>query len=272
MIKVLFRPGCYGTFLTKCLYKLTDLNEYRDRDFSFDAHGSSHDYRQIVSKEKSIVCGHDETLNIEETDKVIVILPLIEHQLDYFDNQFRKQEKEHLCKYIHLLYPNDEIEKKLSQNWNYPHQLDNHTPQWILREWCSFWIKDCLSRSYDALRYEKFTNANKINTQNIFENLADVIFLLAEKLNLKVLVGVDEMNSIQKKFVDAQQLHNIQKKCVAWVDDVIENRNSTSPCLTIFDQSYVQHLLREKGYEIRCNELNAFPSSAEELRALIYHV
>lgn len=272
MIKVIFPPGCYGTFLSKCLYKFTDLNQSNTNDFVFDQFGSSHDFRNEQSSKKIIAFGHEETLKVNKTDKVIVILPCPEHKLDYFDNQFFKQQKKHLCNYIYSLGNSNEIQQKLSQNWNYHKKFGDDTPLWILREWCSFWIQDCLDHGYDPLRYEKFDGAIKINTQNIFENLENVILLLANKLELKVLADSNSIKIVHKNFVESQILHGIQKKCMTWVNDILQNNKSDSPCLTIFDESYVQYLLREKGFEIQCDGLNSFPDDATQMRNLIYHV
>lgn len=271
MIKVLFPPGCYGTFLTKCLYKLTTLNQTKDYSFVFDEFGSSHDYR-FSNNRHLIDCGHLETLSVEPVDNLVVIVPSEHHQLDYFDNQFWKSEKNHICNYIHTLYDSSEVENKLCQDWNYSGQLTNNTPAWILREWCSFWVQDCLNHSYNVQKYQSFDQAMYVSTQDIFENLSTVMFTLANKLSLTVIVDELKIAEIQEDFVKNQQLHGIQKKCQDWVDDIIEGTDSISPCLTIFDEAFVQHLLRQYRYEIKCNELNLYPTNASEFNRIIYHV
>jgi hypothetical protein len=271
MIKVFFPPGCYGTFLTKCLYKLTTLNQTKDYNFVFDEFGSSHDYR-LSNNRHLIDCGHLETLSVDPSDDLVVIMPCEQHQLDYFDNQFWKNEKKHICNYIHTLYDSNEVQTKLFQAWNYSEQLTDSTPAWILREWCSFWIHDCLNKSYRVQKYQEFAQATYINTQDIFKNLSKVIFMLANKLSLTVSVDESKIEEIQKNFVQNQQLHGIQKKCQAWVIDIIEGKDSISPCQTIFDEAFVQHLLRQHSYEVKCNDLNLYPTNAIDFKKIIYRV
>ena len=272
MINVLFPPGCYGTFLTKCLYSLTNLNQQKDYCFEFDKFGSSHSHRRNKESRHVINCGHLETLDVNPSDKLVVILPCQNHKLDYLDNQFWKQENKQIVGYLHSMYNPNEIKVKLSQSWNYHDDLSTETPTWILREWCSFWINDCLNAGYDFLKYQKFDYATYITTNDIFEDLEDVIFVLAKKLELKVQVTGTQIREIQEKFKQSQLLHNIQKKCLVWVDNVIEKHNADSPCLTVFDEAFVQHLLRQNGYEIQCDQLNVFPKNSVDLNSIIYHV
>lgn len=270
MINVLFPPGCYGTFLAKCLYKLTSLNQTGDCNFVFDEYGSSHDHR-LINTRHIINYGH--VINyINPMDSLVVIVPCKHHYLDYFDNQFCKNEKEHICNYIHTLYSANEVQYKLLQSWNYSDPLTDNTPTWILREWCSFWIHDCLDQSYSVQKYQGFDRATYVSTQEIFKNLYTLVSNLAADLSLTVTVDKQEIAKIQKNFVKNQKLHGIQKKCQLWVRDIIEGKNSISPCRTIFDEAFVQHLLRTHGYEIKCNELNLYPTNASEFNKIIYYV
>jgi len=274
MIKVLYPPGCYGTFLTKCLYKLTSLNQTGDCDFVFDEYGSSHDYYydRLTDTQNVIIHGHIENLSVDPTDSVVVIMPCKNHHLDYFDNTFYKAAKEKICEYIHQFFDSSEVQFKLLNFWNHSGQLTDNTPNWILREWCSFWIHDCLDQCYNAQKYQRFDRATYVSTQEIFQNLPTLMSKLAATLSLTVTVDQLEIEEIQKNFVKNQRLYLIQKKCQSWVFDIIEGKNSISPCQTIFDEAFVQHLLRKHGYEIKCNELNLYPTNAFEFKKLIYYV
>ena len=50
----------------------------------------------------------------------------------------------------------------------------------------------------------------------------------------------------------------------------ITNNNTDSPCQTLIDEAYVQHSLREQGYEIQCDGLDTFPTNSRDLREIIY--
>jgi hypothetical protein len=74
----------------------------------------------------------------------------------------------------------------------------------------------------------------------------------------------------QQQWIAQQRYHNSQHRCNAWVEDILNDRNTPTPCQTILDEAYVQHCLREQGYEIRCDGLNNFPKTSSELKELIY--
>jgi len=272
MIKILFPPGCYGTFLTKCLYYFSDLNKDLNKiNFSFDANGSSHDFR-LNSRSKNIIkCGHVETLQIDLLkDKIITLLPNNLHHLDYFDNQYIKNEFEQTVKYIHSHFSSEEINKKLQTCWNYNGNYNHNTPKWIVREWTSFWINDCLKKSYNVDRYREILSIGQYDVNEIFNNLYLLIETIIQVLDLKLVASKQEIDQTQYKFVQHQRLHNIQLKCQEWVYNIIQGNNVNSPCVTIFDEAYVQMLLRTQGYEIQCDGLNDFPSDSSKMSHIIY--
>jgi hypothetical protein len=99
--------------------------------------------------------------------------------------------------------------------------------------------------------------------------------LLIEKiiqdLGLKLMVTEEIIKQVQIKFIQHQKLHNIQLKCHTWVDSIIKGiENKNSPCITIFDEAYVQMLLRNQGYEIQCHELNDFPKNSSDMIRVTY--
>lgn len=272
MIKIIFPPGSYGTFLTKCLYHFSNLNNNLDKiNFLFDANGSSHDFRLNNCSKNLIKCGHIETLDIDYfVDRVITMLPDSQHYLDYFDNQFIKQEFEQTVKYINNYFSFEEINKKLQTSWNYTGNYDHNTPKWIVREWTSFWINDCLIESYNTDKYQKILSLEYYNVNEIFDNLYLLIEKIAKTLNLKLIASKQEIDQTQLKFVQHQRLHNIQLKCQEWVYNITQGNNVSSPCVTIFDEAYVQMLLRTRGYEIKCEGLNDFPSDSSKMLEIIY--
>ena len=74
----------------------------------------------------------------------------------------------------------------------------------------------------------------------------------------------------QSNWITRQRYHNSQQRCNTWIQDVLSNNDTVSPCQTMLDEAYIQHCLREKGYEIRCDGLDVFPTTSRDLRELIY--
>lgn len=268
MIKVIFAPGSYGTFLTSCLYKLTDLNQSSDRELVFDQKGSSHHNRDNINSSQVIRCGHLE-LKIDSNDQVVVIVPHEDHKLDYYDNQFTKQENSDVISYILGQVNQTVINDKLLSHWKV-HGLCANTPTWVVREWCSFWIQSCLDNGYDIESYKNLPACVHISTVDITENLVRTLAFLFDKLNLRAQVDTSTLIELQDRFIRNQKFNNMQIKCQQWINDTVQGFDSMSPCQTVFDESFVQHLLRLRGYEILCDGLNSFPTTASDLGRLIY--
>jgi hypothetical protein len=272
MIKVIFPPGGYGTYLARCIYTYTNLRQEEFVQLEFDTHGSSHAYRQIKESKKYIQCEHIDTFVPDVDSKIIVVLPNRDHSLDYYNNQFHKQEHGQLVSYLTSNFTSEEISNKLTQHWNFNKTLSENTPTWILREWCSFWLEDGWNYGYNRDRYGGLKSDIQIDTQDLVE-LFDTIFLnLITKLNLTLTVDPCIIKKTHVEFRCSQKFHNSQLKSKEWVNCIINNEPMVINCPTIFTEAYIQKLLRDKGYEIYCDNLNIFPTLSTDMKKLIYQV
>ncbi len=271
MIKIIFPPGCYGTYFSRCLYNYTDLSSCNEINFEFCEDGSSHLFRDHDQSKKLIWYGHLEDTVLTPQDTVITILPVHDHYLDYYNNQFVKWEKSNVISYLQTQVIDREMKLKLSQNWNYQfNTLTEDIPKWILREWVSFWIVDVF-KTIDS--YKLIESDFQLDTQDIFENIFEKLVQCAKIIDKNLVADIDTIMNNQKKFIKAQQFHNSQIRCQQWVDQILNSpHDHPSPCITIFDESYVQHLLREQKFEIRCNQLNVFPSTSSDMKKIIYKI
>ena len=102
MIKVYFPPGCYGTYLSQCVYSYTNLRVEQFEDFAFSETGNSHQHRYNNHTKSVINCGHIETLEFDKTVDTVVVLPHNDHMLDYFNNQFVKRNVFIVSRYISI--------------------------------------------------------------------------------------------------------------------------------------------------------------------------
>jgi len=275
VIKILFPPGGYGTYLARCLYGYTNLNDDQPtRPLEFDLYGSSHDFRKNINAKSKIWQGHlsscDWTINSD--DSVIIVLPHIEHYLDYYDNQFAKHHNYGLVDYISCQLSVDEINFKLKNMWNYDKPFDTDTPLWILREFFSMWIRECFDTGYSVDLYKNVPARYTINTQDIILNFNDSFDKICLILGLTKLVDNEIIIQTHKNFLQSQIYHNRQLDCQQWVDSTLSGSEMLLPDQTIFDESYIQHIFRTLNYEIRCEGLEKFPSSSIKMQQLIYKV
>ena len=110
----------------------------------------------------------------------------------------------------------------------------------------------------------------KLTTNDLFDTNKNVFSEIINRIGLTVTTDSAIMKVNQQQWIAQQRYHNSQHRCNAWVEDILNDRNTPTPCQTILDEAYVQHCLREQGYEIRCDGLNNFPKTSSELKELIY--
>jgi hypothetical protein len=238
-------------------------------EFEFDSNGSSHQYWDNIDESVIQLC-HVGGLRYDAADQLVAIFPCASHRLDYFNNQFAKNAKNQLIEHILSYETQDMVDYKLKTHWNYTGAFDNTVPSWIIREWCSFWINNVLTKVYDDTEYQKLNLTARCSTQNIFENWIDTLTQIVSALNLNFTVSVDTIKQQHELFLTAQKFHNSQIKCQQYVDDMLNGINSDIIVNNIFDEAYVQYLLRQHNIEIRCNGLDIFPSTTQQLKTLTY--
>lgn len=238
--------------------------------FSFLDNGSSHEHRANLHAKTVIQEGHKNTLLINEEDSVVTIFPCVEQQLDYYNNQFFKQQHGHLIDYILCHLTQTDAEHKLSTQWGYSGKFDSGVPRWIMREWCSFWIADVLNSSYDVTLYSKIKSVARLSTQDIFENFSETLINLVKILRLDITVSTDIIHKQHVEFLSAQKFHNSQIRCHQYLQDLLNDIDTSMHIQSIFDEAYMQHLLRQRNLEIQCDGLDNFPSTTKQLKLLVY--
>lgn len=270
MINIIFPPGCYGTYITRCLYNYTNLRNVLFTEFEFDSAGSSHYHRENSHARSVIQAKHVDTFDHDPTIQLVVVAPCVEHSLDYYNNQFFKNCHGQLIQYITNQMSTAEINHKLSHQWNYHGELDTAVPCWIMREWCSYWIADALDSSYNTTTYHVLDSIVKISTKDIFENYIETLTKIVSALGLTFTVDQDTIVTQHNKFLTVQKFHNSQYRCYQYVQDFLAGVDTNIVVHSIFDEAYIQHLLRQHNIEIQCDGLNTFPDNTHYLRTIIY--
>ena len=166
------------------------------------------------------------------------------------------------------IIPEHELISKLNTQWGYTGNFDA-TPQWIMREWISFWIHDALNHS-DRIKYNELNAVAKFSTQDIFEDWPDTLIKVVSKLGLTLNVNKEMIQKQHKKFLTLQKLHNSQNRCHRYVNELLAGNDINMTMYSIFDEAYIQHLLRQHNIEIRCDGLINFPPTTQQLKNLTY--
>jgi hypothetical protein len=273
MINIIVAPGCYGTYIARCLHHYTSPTE--THQFDFDKFGSSHVFRKIsrgpTTTTKLI---HWEDLKLDKINKetTIIVTGDVRHRLDYFINQYYKQSQGNLLECIAEVFKNDIVQQDL-EKWNYQKPVDETTPAWILREYFSFYLAATLENGYDNKKYLSVPHIYSFCCENMWDSsMWDIVNILTNILSKKIHASKADVEQNHLNFLNYQKYHNMQIRCDQFVRDTIDQVDSVSPCVSLFDEAYVQHQLREYGYEIRCNNLDIFPKSSIEMHKYIFKV
>jgi hypothetical protein len=270
MIKVYFPPGCYGTYVARCIYNYTNLRNEPFNEFTFSNNGDSHQHRDNLVSKLSIKQGHIETLDSHQDDVIVSILPCKSNRLDYHNNQFFKHQHGKLIEFISARLSPEVAQDKLKTQWNYHGKFDKTVPKWIMREWCSFWINDVLTVSYNPTPYQELNSVAQLTTRDIFENYIERLTEIVAKLELTFTVSLDIIHQQHENFLSAQKFHNSQIRCEQYVQDLLDGHSTDIVLYSIFDEAYIQHLLRLNNLELRCDGLDLFPVTTQQLRNLTY--
>jgi len=248
MIHVTWPMGCYGSYVMQSIYAYSNLGNASHLDIHHN--GSSHNFRSSVEQKKYFIYSHDSSINAD-----ICIQSLDDHKLDYMNNQLVKQDHSNIYLSIQQSFPGE---------WNSKFTNWPVNARWALREWISFWIMDNMQSAYQYKAHAHITTGDLFNTDiNVFPKLIS-------RLGLTVTASDAIMKYNQQQWIAKQRYHNSQNKCNAWIHDILHFVDTPTPCNTILDEAYVQYCLRDCGYEIRCDGLNIFPATSNELRELIY--
>jgi hypothetical protein len=271
MINIVYSPGCYGTYLSKCLYNYTNLANNSNTSFEFGIGGDSHDFRENVHAKTVIDRTHPNRYIHIQNCKTVAVIPNQNHILDYYNNQFHKELNLNLLDGISpLTLSRDDVEYKLKIFWGYTNGFNESTPRWITREFFSMWIQDCFDNGYSIKHYADIPAQITIDTQDIILNFESTFNTLCQSLDLTITVNSHTINQNHANFIASQLYLNSQQKCIEWVNATLTGIELVSPVKTIFDEAYIQHVFRTRGYEIMCNDLNQFPKTSTGMAKLIY--
>jgi hypothetical protein len=271
MIRVLFPPGCYGHYLTGCLYSFTNLNT-TNFDFELGADGSSHVFWTHADCKTKIINRHafDGVDDYAGPTDTVTIVPEPDHYLDYINNQYSKFYKHDLDQFLQDKWWHEDLKSKLSTMWGI--ESSQPVPQWILREYHSFVFLDFLETNYDRQTYVDSECVASISAEDFFGNFNTVLEQLCTKLNLNL--DQTKASNTHEIFLKKQIYHNTQLQIDQWIRDLVSHDvvQSPNPCRTFLDEIYVQAKLRTQGYEIRCNGLDEFPEDSNHMKQLIYKI
>ena len=298
-IAIVYGGGCYGTFINWCLQYFSDLNF--DINLPITNTGSAHnlpdnmicvesqfpfsslpeylskpnDHLNIVRMHWSGLLGWKDRytesvtdrINLLEKsfDKIIFLVPTEKTLLWIADNKFSKiTHRKNLTEHF-ILDP--EVRQNL-KNWPVE-DLDNIEP-WILREWLSFYYYNSFKSECGINAVTEFERSGKVITcEDLRDHFKETIKQCINYIG-KELVREEELDSVYDSWIKKQYFINSIDLVENIVDSVIKDKDLNWNDLTFTQEVWIQMMLREQGYEIKCHGLNDFPTNSKQLRELIY--
>lgn len=154
-------------------------------------------------------------------------------------------------------------------NWNQSYTHWGQMRQWELREWFSIFYSEWINEWLSAIDFID-PSWHTISSKNILTEPHETF--------LKAINYVDEFDStLENQFIKFVNDWRLKQQYVIdeynminqIVHSVIHNITFTWEKINILSESIIQQKLRSAGYEIKCYNLNVFPTNSIELIKLL---
>lgn len=155
------------------------------------------------------------------------------------------------------------------KNWNLKYSHWSHMQQWELREWLSLFYTEWINE-WIVARHLAPDSWLKISSDDILNNTLDTCISICDYfggLDSLKIIDLREFlitwRSAQQYIIDEYILIN------EIVKSTIAGTRLTWRPLNIISEAIIQQKLRSHGCNIKCYNLNSFPTNSLELRSLL---
>lgn len=153
-------------------------------------------------------------------------------------------------------------DKSNFQLWNSSYRQASDLMPWEFREWFSIFYPNWIAEWQQSAEQVPETWL-RISSKQILNNPAEAFCTIIEYCNLTLKPGIDTFatswQAAQQYVLDEYHLVN------TIVDHVVNQQSMSWKPISIIAESLIQQKLRAKGFEIRCDGLNIFPTSSLDL-------
>lgn len=154
------------------------------------------------------------------------------------------------------------------KNWN-KNSIAEMQP-WELREFLSLYMYSEWVGLYQSLSEIKneFPNIIFLEIGQLRDDFHNTISSLLEKVNLTKCR--EDTEYIYNAWSELQHFKHRDSEVKKIVNSTINNIDLTWDKLSIIDEAEIQRQLRVNGWEIKCFDLDIFPTSSTQLRSVLY--
>jgi len=157
---------------------------------------------------------------------------------------------------------------------NWPKEVDDAdvVSRWIVREFMSINIKNIVHKLLGISSIENIKSLDllAIDVADLRDNFTPTILKILNYLIPSLQIDEARLDKLYSSWSETQKHLYKDELLTNIVDSTIGGTDLTWADLTLADEAMIQHLLREKNYDLRCHGLNEFPTNSKHLRELIY--
>jgi len=297
-IPVIFNGGSYGSFL---IYSLISISKKDDKlETPFTETGSSH---KLITN--SLVHDENRNFNFEKNNnelfvkyhpktykkdsliqniidvtslskKSIFIYPTSNNKQLVINNIFHKIWKDDWLtnELKHDSYEKEIFLNNLYSNWNIKNGTPiSDIPRWIQREFLSYYYYTAWDDLYEwnfLDTYNSIDNVFIVTLDELLYNFKDTLLNLCDYCEIEPL-NLENVLELHSKMVSLQTHYNKDVACNNYVESFLNNtRYEFLEEFSLIDEAYIQKTLRDQGIEIKCHDLNTFPTSTTELKKITF--
>jgi hypothetical protein len=250
------------------IFENVNSNDIVKKNSFFDVVSNDFDFlNQHFSK--ILVCHPNVTsylwLENNQIDKCFLTENDIEQYYEpwgYTKEFLRSVTKDQIQRFTEII--KSELDLKNIQQWK---QNINDFDIWELRELLSlYWfnrIKDSLT-CWDLLK-EKYPDIYFISTNDLKYNFSKTVINYLRYFNVTIdPKKLNRLTELEQEWTNIQYHINKDKLVNDIVQNLIDQQDFAWDQLSIIDEAYIQKSLRDQGIEIKCWNLNTFPTSTKE--------
>jgi len=288
---IAFTGGAYGTYLEWVLNTLMSdgkiVEPFTDLGNSHATHLGIHvddvdGFRKYIASDNQYLTirvhpktepfhnsGDNLNYMLDHVPKLILMYPDRDHELLCVCNYTTKIWEGHIYDgAMHYMNPKDIFD-------NYP--LDPNMdlrdmPEWITREHMSFNLFSSCHDQFDWYLPDTWQHprALTITTKELFENFEQVLEKIIDFWGVVPARPITDLVPSHKKMLSLQRHLGKDMLCANIIDSVLGNADPmTWENLCMVSQAWIQHQLRQRGYELLCHNLNSFPTNTADLKSIV---
>lgn len=290
MINIFFVPGMFGSTLEYMLRNYTEEHDPLEGYIIDD--GSMHSFRKEYhpGSGSDLLSDYHPDIKIStpiypfSEKKLNEILAIWPGDLTTSKNIFIRAEDLHSAE-LNMLFQYHKISKgivnagleifcgnntSLITNWNEKYSHWSQMEVWEIREWLSLfypeWVSEWINIENST---DKINDKLIVNNKDILNNISHVFLQIVEYCELTLK---NDYSSFIKEWREKQQyivdeLNLIDNIVTSTIKNEYFNWHNCR--LSIISEAIIQKRLRDSGYNIKCYNLNTFPTNSAELHSII---